>query len=181
MQRVNVIGTSGSGKTTMAYRLAQQLDIPHIEMDALFWGPNWTPVPEEVFRQRVAEALSGPAWVIDGNYSRLRTSIWERADTVIWLDYPLAVIMTQLMRRTLRRSMSREELWNGNRESLRKSFFSRDSILLWALQTYGRRRQQYPALFRQPEYTHLTFIRLRSPKASAKWLASVKPLEMAET
>jgi len=177
MQRINVVGTSGSGKTTMAARLAQRLRVPHIEMDALFWGPDWTPVPEEVFRQRVVEALSGTAWVIDGNYSRLRTSVWERADTVIWLDYPLAVIMTQLMTRTLRRALKREELWSGNRESLSKSFFSRDSILLWALQTYRRRREQYPALFAQPEYAHLTVIWLRSPKASCKWLATVKPLD----
>ncbi|MDX9956374.1 MAG: AAA family ATPase [Anaerolineae bacterium] len=177
MQRINVIGTSGSGKTTMACRLAQRLGVPHIEMDALFWGPNWTPVPEEVFRQRVVEALSGPAWTIDGNYRRLRTSVWERADTVVWLDYPLAVIMTQLMTRTLRRSLKGEELWNGNRESLSKTFFSRDSILLWALQTYRRRRREYPVLFAQPEYAHLTFIRLCSPKASARWLAAVQRAE----
>jgi len=177
MQRINVVGTSGSGKTTMAARLAQRLRVPHIEMDALFWGPDWTPVPEEVFRQRVVEALGGSAWVIDGNYSRVRTSVWERADTVIWLDYPLTVIMMQLMIRTLRRALKREELWSGNRESLSKSFFSRDSILLWALQTFRRRREQFPALFAQPEYAHLTVIRLRSPKASAKWLATVKPLD----
>jgi len=177
MQRIHVVGTSGSGKTTMAYRLAQRLRVPHIEMDALFWGPDWTPVPEEVFRQRVVEALSGSAWVMDGNYSRVRTSIWERADTVIWLDYSLTVIMAQLVSRTLRRALKREELWSGNRESLSKSFFSRDSILLWALQTYRRHREQYPALFAQPEYAHLTVIRLGSPNTSAKWLATVKPLD----
>ncbi len=158
----------------MAHNLAARLSIPHFEMDALHWGPEWTPVPEGVFRERVIAAISQPAWTIDGNYSRVRAWVWERADTVVWLDYPLAVIMSQLIMRTLRRSMHHEELWSGNRESLQKSFFSRDSILLWALQTYPKRRREYPQLLARPEYAHLSFIRLHSQKESARWLASVE-------
>lgn len=173
MQRIHVVGTSGSGKTTLAEHLAQQLGIPHIEMDALHWGPNWTPIPEEVFQKRLREALNAPAWTVDGNYGRVRACIWERADTVVWLDYPLATIMGRLILRTFRRALKHEELWGNNRESLTRAFFSRDSILLWALQTYRRRRREYPVLFARSEYAHLTFVRLRTPQESARWLATV--------
>ena len=86
-RRIAVVGTSGSGKTTLAHRLAERLGIPHVELDALHWGPNWTPVAADLFRERVAQALSGEAWVVDGNYSRVRDIIWTRADTLVWLDY----------------------------------------------------------------------------------------------
>ncbi|MEA3340832.1 MAG: adenylate kinase, partial [Chloroflexota bacterium] len=146
MRRVHVVGTSGSGKTTVAQRLAARLEVPHVELDALYWEPGWMGVPPEVFRRRVSEALSGETWIVDGNYSRVREIIWDRADTVVWLDFPLAVIMGRLLWRTLSRIVTREELWHGNRESARMTFCSRDSILLWALTTYRRRRREYPAL-----------------------------------
>lgn len=174
MTRIHVIGTSGSGKTTLAAHLAQHFGIPHIELDALHWGPHWEAVPLETFRQRVEAALQGPAWTVDGNYGKVRALIWSRADTVVWLDYSRAVIMSRLLLRTLHRAISGKELWHGNRESLRKAFFSRDSILLWAWQTYPRRRREYPVLLAQPEYAQLQVIRLRSPKESRAWLTSLE-------
>ena len=174
LRRIAVIGTTGSGKTTLASRLAQRLGIPHVELDALHWGPNWTHAPLELFRERVAQALNGEAWVVDGNYSRVRDIVWRRADTVVWLDYPLAVVMGRLVWRTFRRIFTREELWSGNRERLWEQLFTRESILLWALQTYPRRRREYPVLFKQPEYAHLAVIRLRSPRSAQAWLASLK-------
>lgn len=129
-QRIVVVGTSGSGKTTTASRIAQRLGIHHVELDALHWEPDWTPAPLDVFRERVARALNGDAWAVDGNYSKVRDIVWSRTDTVVWLDYTLPVIMGQLVWRTLRRVFTREELWSGNRESLRTTLLSRDSILL---------------------------------------------------
>ncbi len=169
-RRVAVVGTSGSGKTTLAQRLAQCLGVPHVELDALNWGPNWTPAPREILRERAAQALSGETWTTDGNYSAVRDIVWERADTLVWLDYPLPVIMGRVTWRTIRRIVLREELWNENRERFRGSFFSRDSIILWALRTYRRRRREYPVLFSQPEYAHLRIVHLRSPRAARKWL-----------
>ena len=107
--------------------------------------------------------------MIDGNYGKTQDITVARADTIIWLDYALPVIMWQLLRRTIRRTVKREELWAGNRESLRTTFFSRDSILVWALQTYGRRRKQYTAMMTDPDYAHLTFIQLRSPREARAW------------
>ena len=174
-RRISVVGTSGSGKTTLACRLAHLLVVPHVELDALHWGPNWTSTPPGRLRERLAQALSGPRWVVDGNYSKVRDTVWARADTVVWLDYALPVIMGRLLWRTLRRMVTREELWSGNRESVRAVFFSRDSILLWALSTYRRRRREYPILFARPEYAHLRTVRLRSPRATKRWLDSLLP------
>ena len=168
--RIAVVGTTGSGKTTLARRLAQLLAIPHVELDAIHWGPNWTPISPELFCERTTQALNGTSWTVDGNYSRVRDIIWSRADTIVWLDYALPVIMGRLITRTLRRSLTRENLWGGNRETLGKALFSRESILLWALRTYRRRRREYPALLARPEFAHLTLVRLCSPRETGNWL-----------
>ncbi|MFQ6102291.1 MAG: adenylate kinase [Anaerolineae bacterium] len=173
-QRIAVVGTTGSGKTTMARRLSLHLAIPHVELDALHWGPNWTPAPTPAFRRRTAQALSGDAWVVDGNYSVVRDIVWGRADTVVWLDYSLSVILGRLAWRTLRRIFTQEKLWNGNHERLWEQFFSRDSIFLWALRTYPRRRREYPLLFQRLGYAHLRIVRLHSPRAARAWLESLR-------
>jgi len=175
-QGISVVGTTGSGKTVTGGLLARSLGVPLVELDSLYWGPDWTPVPLPVFRARVIQALRGPTWVCDGNYSRVRDVVWSRADTVAWLDYPLPVIMRRLLHRTLRRALTHEELWQGNQESLRMSFLSRDSILLWALRTYRRRRREYPSLLQDPAHAHLRAVRLRSPSATRKWLEQLVPI-----
>jgi len=177
-RRISVIGTSGSGKTTTAGQIARRLGIPHVELDALHWEPNWTEAPLDLFRERVSQALSGDDWAVDGNYSKVRDIVWSRADTIVWLNYALPVIMWQLVQRTLRRSLTQEELWSGNRESLRKALFSRDSILLWALQTFRRRRREYPILLSQPAHAHLAVVQLHSPRATRDWLSSLNRAKM---
>jgi len=124
--------------------------------------------------QRAEAALCGDTWVVDGNHPEVRDLIWRRADTIVWLDYQLALIMWRLTLRTFRRVATREVLWNGNRErDLSAHFFSRDSIFLWALRTYGLRRREYPVLLASSEYAHLRTVRLRSPRATNAWLASL--------
>lgn len=179
MRRVVVVGTTGSGKTTMARRIAERLRLPHVELDALHWEPHWTEAPREVFRARVDAALRGEAWVVDGNYSQVRDIVWGRADTVVWLDYPLWLILWRLLWRTTRRMIARETLWNGNRETLRGAFFSRNSLFVWALQTYRRRRRDYPRLLAGPEYARLGVVPLRSPRQAARWLAGLDALPPA--
>ena len=173
-RRIAIVGVSGSGKTTLARQLSQHLSLPHVELDALHWDPGWVPTPAAVFRQRARQALQGAIWVVDGNHPEVRDIIWSRADTVVWLDYGLALVMWRLMLRTLRRAATREVLWNGNRErTLRAHFFSRDSIFLWALRTYGLRRKEYPALFKLSAYAQVRPVHLRSPRATRAWLASL--------
>jgi len=174
-RRINVVGTTGSGKTTFARALAERLELPCIELDALFWKPNWEQTPDEEFLPLVDEATRGERWVLDGNYSRTRPITWPRAESVVWLDYSFPRVFTQLLRRTLSRALSGDELWPGCRETLRGSFVSRDSILLWCLQTYWRRRRNYPKLIAASEHAHLQFIRLRSPRRARKWLERIAP------
>ena len=145
MQRIHVIGTSGSGKTFTARRLAACLDLEHIELDALYWGPDWTPKPN--FREVLAARLEADRWAVDGNYrARARDLLWARADTIVWLDLPRRTVMRQVTARTWQRWAHGERLWNGNRESLRKTLFTTDSILWWAWTSFQENRDRYHEL-----------------------------------
>ena len=172
--RIVVVGVTGSGKTTIALHLARILHIPHVELDALHWLPNWVAMEREAFRHAVAQALSGSTWVTDGNYGKARDIIWGRATTIVWLDYALPVILWQLAVRSCKRVFTREELWNGNHETFRGVFFSKDSLFLWALQSYPRHRREYTAYKTMPEGAHLQMIHLRSRRETAEWLGQLE-------
>jgi adenylate kinase family enzyme len=171
-KRIIVVGTSGSGKTTLAKSIADILDISHIELDALYWEADWTETPDDIFIQKIEDALdgAGQTWIIDGNYRRSRPIIWHHADTIIWLDYPLRIILWRLVSRTFRRVFLRVELWNGNRERFCEQFFSDDSIFRWAFQTYHRRKRTYTELMQNNKYPNLKFIHFAHPRETEKWL-----------
>jgi len=173
VHRISVIGQTGSGKSTLAAALASKLGVPYVELDALHWEPNWTMANTEVFRGRVGQVVAGDRWVVDGNYSKVRDLVWGRADTVVWLDYPFALTFARLVRRTLGRVRSGEELWNGNRERIAEQFLSRDSLFVWAIKSYGRHRSLYPALLASEAYAHLRVIRLHTSRETQRWLASI--------
>lgn len=163
-RRIMVVGTSGSGKTYLAQRLAERLAIPFICNDTIIWGPNWTMIDDAERYRRFDLATATDAWTLDGNVGSLRhpedALILERADTLIWIDLPRRVVMSQLLARTIRRAWTREPLWHGNYETWRASFASRDSILLWAWRTYPHRKPQYTAIFNDPRWAHLQKLRL---------------------
>ena len=175
MRRFVVVGTSGSGKTTFAAALAKRLGVPHVELDALHWEPNWVEAAPQVMRARVAAAVAADGWVCDGNYSLVRDLVWPRADALVWLDYPMGLTFWRVLSRTLRRAWRREVLWAGNRESLAKAFLSGDSILLWMLTTWRRNRCKYRAALRRPEYRHLRVYRFRRPRDAEAWLNALPP------
>ncbi len=168
-----MVGTTGSGKTTLAKRLATSWGIPYVELDALHWGPKWTEERDEVFCFRVVRATVGDDWVVDGNYRQVRGLLWPRADAVVWLDYGLFTVLRRVTWRTLRRIVTREELWSGNRERLWRSALGRDSVIFWALHTHRTRRREYTALFALPSHDHVLRVRLRSPREARRWLSSV--------
>src|SRR5580704_11989492 len=144
MQRVVVIGTTGSGKSTLAERLAARTGLRVIELDGLFWGKDWQGAPIELFRHRVEretldDGRDGGGWIVVGNYDQVRDLTWRPADTLVWFDLPFPLVFWRLLRRTISRAVTREDLWGtGNRESFRFAFFSRHSILLWAIRTHRR-------------------------------------------
>lgn len=177
VRRVSVVGSTGSGKTVFADALARKLGVPHVELDALNWGSDWTMVPLEVFQERVTREILSDGWVVDGNYGGrgARDLVWKRADTVVWLDFPLRIVFARLFRRAIRRIRSGQELWpgTGNRETYRNQFLSRDTLFWWALKTHRRRKRELPALFARPEYAHLVVHHFRRPAEVERWLAGV--------
>ncbi len=170
LRRINVVGTSGTGKTTFARALARRLGLPYVELDALNWGTNWTQATPEMMRARVAAEAAAERWVIDGNYSISRDLLWACADTIVWLDFSRSVVTWRIVSRTLARLVRRTEMWAGNRESLRQ-LVGRDSIIWWSVSTYARRRRQYPGLL--AAHPHLEVVRLRSPRDADRWLRSL--------
>ena len=175
MRRVVVMGSTSAGKTTLSREIARVLGVPAIELDALHWDANWTMAETPVFQERLRAALAAApdGWVIDGNYGKVRDVYWDQADTVVWLDYTLPLILWRLARRTTGRVARREELWNGNRERLRDHLLSRDSLIWWAITTYRRRRRQLGELFASPAAAHLTVQRFRRPGETANWLRGI--------
>ncbi|WP_425068960.1 hypothetical protein [Reyranella sp.] len=144
MRRVAVFGTTGSGKSWLAERLAERAGLRVVELDALFWGRDWQPAPVDLFRHRVERETRDDGWIVVGNYGQVRDLVWRPADTLVWLDLPLPVVMSRLLRRTVKRAVTREELWGtGNRETLSNAFLSRNSILLYALKTHRRNRERF--------------------------------------
>ncbi len=174
-QCIVVVGTTSSGKSTLAKRLADKLSADFIELDALHWEPNWKEAELEVFRKRVETATSSAVWVVAGNYHVVRDLIWPKAEAVIWLDYSLWRIFWQLTHRTLKRSWTQELLWGTNRENLWMHFklWSQDSLYHWLFKTYWRRKRKYPMLFALPEHAHLKVFRLQTPRETEEWLANI--------
>lgn len=165
-----MVGTTGSGKTTLASALAKHLGAPHVELDGLFWKPDWVQADGEQFRTDVLAATAGPRWTACGNYSRkLGMVLWERADTVVWLDPPLSLLLWRILRRTVTRSVRRTQLWAGNREKV-SNLWRKDSLLRWAIQTHPQHRAAYMAATADPRWAHLTIVRLRSPRTVRRWL-----------
>jgi len=171
-KRIVIVGTTSSGKSTLAEQLANKFDYDFIELDALHWEPNWQEAPLEVFLKRVDKATNSPGWVVAGNYHSVRDIVWQKAEFIIWLDYPLAIVFWQLTWRTFKRWWTQELLWGTNRENLWTHFklWSEESLFHWLFKTYWRRKREYPLLFSLPEHHHLEIIRFKHPQETETWL-----------
>ena len=174
MRRVVVISSaSASGKTTLAKELARRLDAPWHELDALNHGVGWTEATAEELRAAVEPLVAEERWVIDGAYrGKIGDLVLAAADTVVWLDLPMRTWLPRLLRRTWRRIVHREELWNGNRETLRGALVGRDALIPFALRNYPRRRRLYPV-----ELAPYRVVRLRSTAEVERWLDRVPTAE----
>jgi adenylate kinase family enzyme len=170
--RVSVVGSSGSGKTTCGNAIAVRLGVPFVELDSIFHQPGWTDLPDDEFRARVREKVAGDAWVVDGNYGVVRPIVLERATTVVWLDYSRPRVMQQVIRRSVARGITQRELWNGNRENPR-DWVRADHPIRWSWSHHARKRVEYEARYREPQYAHLEVHRFRAPREARAWLDSL--------
>lgn len=175
MKKINVIGTSGSGKSTFSRMLATTLDYPYLEMDAMFWKSNWQESSDDEFFSKLKSCIAQDTWVLDGNYSRTTEIKWATVDHVIWVDYSFSRTIYQALKRAFIRSITRAELWGtGNVETFAKSFFSRDSVIVWTLKMYKRNRVRYTKISTDPNYSHITFVRIRSPKMANAYIEKLR-------
>ena len=167
MNKINVVGTSATGKSTFSRALAQKLGLHYIELDNLFWLDDWQECPDEIFfakiESEIAQAHQG--YVIDGNYTRTIPVKWAEIDTVIWLDLPFPVNLYRSIKRTIQRTWAQKDLWpdSNNQESL-KTMFGRDSIIWWMVKTHQKNRNKYQHMMQAPEYQSIQWIHLKSQK-----------------
>lgn len=167
MQRVMIIGPCGSGKSTLSFELAHRLGLPLIHMDKLNWRPGWTDSPGDELLARVEQVVARERWLIDGNYGGTMAPRLERADTVVYLDYPVSLCFWRVLKRVWRyRGRVRPDMSEGCPERFNPAF-------MWYLANWNRGpRQRTEAKLRDHE---AKVIRLRSPRALAQWLDTLSP------
>jgi adenylate kinase family enzyme len=171
--RIVIAGPAASGKSTVARQLAAVLSLPVVELDALYWKPDWVASSEDEFREKVADATAGEAWIVDGHYERVWPELWPRAQAVIWLDLPLPILLVRGFARSWRRWRGHEELWGTNRESVWRQlkFWDADrSLLGWLLRSHKARRRSYIAATVDPRWEHIRFVRICADNEIAQLL-----------
>lgn len=185
MQRISIIGTSGSGKTTLAGRLAAALEVPHLELDAIYHQAGWTPLPDDDFRDQVREFCAAERWVVCGKYALVRPIVFARADTIVCIDHDRVRQTIRVAGRTLRRAVRREELWNGNRESLTNLWpfqAPERSMVRWTWENIPRTRSLFDEIEARPPHRDVTVVRLRGwPEVEAFLREAVIPSTGAPT
>ncbi len=178
MTRVWILGASGSGKSTLARELSQRIGANLVDLDELNWRPNWQGAPESEFLKAVEGALAEPSWVVAGNYTKIQRQFLHLADTIIWLDYPLLFVLWRQTKRTFQRIRKRESCCNGNFETWPRTF-SRDSVLLWLLRTFRRRKQSGWNTKRRARQLKTRFVHFRRPRDCHNWLQALRQTERA--
>lgn len=177
MHRIVVVGNTGSGKSTLSRQLSEKLGFPYLELDSIYHQKGWEPLPEEEFRVRIAEFALQPSWIIDGNYlsAGMRELVWPVADTLVWLDLPRWVVIPRVVARTVKRAITREELWNGNKEPLSMFLDPRPerNVVTWSIVKHGKYRRQFEQARSEIDTAHLRVYRLTSTGEADRFVACV--------
>ncbi len=171
MRRILFYGVTGSGKTTLARRVAARLGLPYHPVDDLTWEPGWVPVPVDQQRERIAAICAGDAWVLDHAYGAWIDIPLARADLVVGLDLPRWRSFGRLLRRSAGNVVRGTPTCNGNRETFRQTFASKDSILHWHFASFARKRRRMRAWRADPAMPPLVL--LRTPAEVEAWLAAL--------
>ena len=173
MERVVVIGSSCSGKSTFSQKLANKMALEYIELDQLHWLPNWRERDDEEFRNLVKQVTAADTWIVDGNYSAVRDIVWPRATSIIWLNHSFRVVLYRSFTRSIVRAVTKKKLFAGNVETFKQTFFSRDSIILWVLQTYHQKRKRYKKLLPQLKCQGIDIVELNNQKQVDHYLKNI--------
>ncbi|MDE0527714.1 MAG: hypothetical protein OXH85_03355 [Truepera sp.] len=180
-KRIHITGNSASGKSTLARRLADALEAPHVELDALNWLPDWVGLNEtdpDEFERRIRGATRGERWVVSGSYGRFSLRIiWPRLDTVVWLDLPMSVLAWRALRRSWKRWRTGELLWGTNQEPFWPQLMiwrKHDSLLGWLITQHSRKRRDMVKRMADPRWAHIRFVRLKSSGDVEEFVASVE-------
>lgn len=170
-ERLLVYGVTGSGKTTLAARIAERTGLPWHSVDDLTWEPGWVQVPTEEQRRRISSLCAEERWILDANYAQWGDAALARVQLIVALDYPRWISLSRLLRRTLHRSMSRRQICNGNVETFRR-VLARDSIIRWHFESFARKRERIRRWAAEPSGPDV--LRLTSPSETRRWLATLR-------
>ncbi|HEY1751616.1 MAG TPA: hypothetical protein VGG29_10145 [Caulobacteraceae bacterium] len=165
-RRIAVVGCSGSGKSTLAAALAARLDLPYLATDAVFWTGDWRPTPAAEVRAWLAEATAAERWVTDGNFDGDRDLIWARADAIVWLDLPLAVVLGHALGRNLGWWLTGKRVWGGRRMTLAKALTGVRHVL----RSHGAKHAAYPAWLAE---SGARVVRIGRPAPTGDWVRTV--------
>lgn len=173
MERIIVIGSSCAGKSTFARELSQKLGYEYIQLDELHWLPNWQEQTAEEFRKIVSEKINSDRWVLDGNYSVVKDITWPLATDIVWLNYSFSTVLYRALKRSVIRAATKEELFSGNVETFRQSFFSKDSIIWWVITTFHDKRKRYPVLLGSNLASGANIVEFNKTSEASRWLSLV--------
>lgn len=163
-QKILITGTTCTGKTTLGRKLSAKTSIPQLDLDDIHFLPNWVEKESDVFIQDVNIALENHQnWIVTGSYqSLLKDTVWQQATLIVWLDYPLHLILRRYFKRTYRRVFLKEKCCGENYETLGRTF-SKESLFLWIFKSYWHKKRRMK-LWKETDFSHKEWMVFKSPK-----------------